>query len=380
MKLEQRWWTEESSWNAVPSEKFQNQAQLVFIFGDSRILSQKWAYSEIRNTYPKAYLAGCSTAGEICDTHVQTNSLTTTAVIFDSTTIQSTHAKIESSEQSHQVGAHLAQSLEKEGLVHVLVFSDGLKVNGSELVNGLTAHLPPGIGATGGLAGDGDRFKETLVYSNGKPEPDIVTALGFYGSRLQVGFGSMDGFVPFGPERQVTRAKGNVLYELDGQSALELYKKYLGKEKVQDLATNQFHFPLSYRRKDQKNGVVRTILAINEQDESMIFAGDISEGGYARLMRSTPDRLIDGANIAATTCTQFKGSRQPDLALLISCVGRKIVLKQRVEEEIESIREIFDQKTVLTGFYSYGEIAHFTPYEPCNLHNQTMTITTFREK
>ena len=146
------------------------------------------------------------------------------------------------------------------------------------------------------------------------------------------------------------------------------------------LATNQFYFPLSYRKEDQKIGVVRTILAIDEQEESMTFAGDISEGGYARLMRTNTDRLIDGASNAANTCTQFKGSKRPDLALLISCVGRKIVLKQRVEEEIESVREIFDQQTILTGFYSYGEIAHFTPYEPCKLHNQTMTITTFREE
>jgi len=196
---------------------------------------------------------------------------------------------------------------------------------------------------------------------------------------LHVGYGSINGFTPFGPERLVTKARGNVLYELDGQSALDLYKKYLGEEKSQNLATNQFYFPLSYRKEGQKNGVVRTILSIDEENSSMTFAGDISEGGYARLMKSTSDKLIDGASSAAQICTQFKGKPSPDLALLISCVGRKIILKQRTDEEIESVRRVFGESPSLMGFYSYGEIAHFAPSEPCQLHNQTMTVTTFAE-
>jgi hypothetical protein len=60
-------------------------------------------------------------------------------------------------------------------------------------------------------------------------------------------------------------------------------------------------------------------------------------------------------------------------------VGRKLVLKQRIEEEVEAIRDVFGDGTVLTGFYSYGEISPFAPGEPCALHNQTMTITTFTE-
>jgi hypothetical protein len=70
----------------------------------------------------------------------------------------------------------------------------------------------------------------------------------------------------------------------------------------------------------------------------------------------------------------------PDLAILISCVGRKLVLKQRVEEEVESVRNVLGARTVLSGFYSYGEIAPFLPSAKCELHNQTMTITTFAER
>ena len=111
----------------------------------------------------------------------------------------------------------------------------------------------------------------------------------------------------------------------------------------------------------------------------MTFAGDVPEGSYARLMKANFDRLIDGAGGAATTSYQAIGSATPDLAVLISCVGRKLVLNQRIEEEVEAVRDILGERTVLTGFYSYGEISPFTPGAKCELHNQTMTITTFLE-
>ena len=107
----------------------------------------------------------------------------------------------------------------------------------------------------------------------------------------------------------------------------------------------------------------------------MTFAGDIPQGATARLMKANFDRLIEGAQGAAEKSTSII----PDLAILISCVGRKLVLKDRTEEELESVRRIFGNKTVLTGFYSYGEISPFTPNSKCELHNQTMTITTLSE-
>ena len=112
----------------------------------------------------------------------------------------------------------------------------------------------------------------------------------------------------------------------------------------------------------------------------MTFAGDMPAGAYARLMKANFDRLIDGAAGAAKVSYEAVGSIAPDLALLISCVGRKMVLQQRIEEEVEGVRDVLGRHTVLTGFYSYGEISPFTPSARCELHNQTMTITTFAER
>ncbi len=206
-----------------------------------------------------------------------------------------------------------------------------------------------------------------------------VAAVGFYGDRLRIGYGSLGGWDPFGPDRQVTRSVGNVLYELDGSSALELYKTYLGSHAA-NLPASGLLFPLSLRGEDGDQRVVRTILGTDEKAGSLIFAGDIPQGGYAQLMKANVDRLIDGAHGAATACYEAVGSRTPDLAILISCVGRKLVLNQRTEEEVESVRHVLGESTVISGFYSYGEIAPFMSSTKCELHNQTMTITTFSER
>jgi len=302
-----------------------------------------------------------------------------TAVNFEYSHIKGARVALSKSMDSFKAGGLLAGALEKDGLVHVLVLSDGINVNGSALVKGLTGYLPENVTVTGGLAGDGERFRETLVFWDSAPEKDTIAALGFYGSRLKAGCGSLGGWDPFGPERLITRSNGNILYEFDGKSALELYKKYLD-EHAKGLPATGLLFPLSIRTKAGENAVVRTILSINEDEQSMTFAGDIPEGAYARLMKANFDRLIDGAVGAAKTSHEALGSFSPDIAILISCVGRKMILKQRTEEEIEGVRDILGERTVLTGFYSYGEIAPFTPGGKCELHNQTMTITALSER
>lgn len=377
MKLSQSLWSEASGWEGLPKSPDSN-PQLVLAFGATSILKKsRDITAQLKKIYPKAVIAGCSTAGEIYGTRVLDGTLAVTAVHFEHSKIEFASVSIETS--SEAAGQKLAYAIPGEGLVHVFVLSDGLKVNGSDLVKGLSAHLPAGVAVTGGLSGDGADFRETFVFSKkGVPETGTISVIGLYGNRLKIGYGSLGGWDPFGPERLITRSEGNVLYELDGQSALELYKKYLG-EHAGGLPATGLLFPLSLRSKDQ-TPVVRTILAVNEEEKSMTFAGTMPQGALARLMKANFDRLIDGAAGAARASYMAVGSKTPQLAVLISCVGRKLILKQRVEEEVENVREILGESTCLTGFYSYGEISPFTPGAKCELHNQTMTITTISEE
>lgn len=379
MKIEQTVWTQAGGWEPAVPGKLGPAAQLLFLFGSREILSQQQGLAELRAAYPQAYFFGCSTAGEIFGNEVFDNSLVVTAVQFEQTQIQGAQVRIYDTVQSYEAGKSLALALDKAELAHVLVLSDGVRVNGSNLVQGLTEHLPDGVTVTGGLSADGDRFQETFVFYEGTPQRDVVAAIGLYGRHLKVGYGSLGGWDPFGPERLITRSKGNILYELDGRSALALYKQYLG-DYASGLPATGLLFPLSLRSEEGGSGVVRTILGVDEEAQSLIFAGDVPEGTYARLMKANFDRLIDGAVGAARTTYEAIGSAEPDLALLISCVGRKLVLKQRVEEEVEGVRDVLGSRPVFTGFYSYGEISPFSPSARCELHNQTMTITTFAER
>ena len=379
MKIEQSGWTEEQGWTPTTPRALAVSAQLVLVFGATALLRDSERFHEIRQMYPQAYLLGCSTAGEIYGTRVRDDSLVATAIHFEATRLQGAKIDLGDAPDSLRAGERLAIALDHSDLAHVLVISDGTQVNGSELVRGLASRLPPHVAITGGLAGDGARFEQTLVCLDDMPAPGQVAVIGFYGDQLHVGYGSVGGWDPFGPERQITRSSGNVLYKLDGQSALALYKKYLGAH-ADDLPASGLLFPLSLRINEGDTGIVRTILGINEEQQSITFAGDVPEGAYVRLMKANFDRLIDGANQAAQASQAIAGSSSPDLAILISCVGRKLVLGQRIEEEVECVREVLGDRCVLAGFYSYGEIAPFTRSAKCELHNQTMTITTFAER
>jgi hypothetical protein len=379
MQLEQARWTAAAGWEPRPPGRLGESAALVFLFADTPILKRQGLLAEIKTAYPQAHVLGCSTAGTICETRIFDDALVATAVAFDHSAVEGVRVSIGDAERSREAGARLAEALPRRGLVHVVVLSDGLHVNGSELVRGLTEHLPPHVAVTGGLSGDGERFRETLVLWDDAPQQGSVAALGFYGERLKVGYGSLGGWDPFGPERLITRSRGSVLYELDGQSALALYKRYLG-EQAAGLPATGLLFPLSLRTRGGGDAVVRTILSVDETEQSLTFAGDMPTGAYARLMKANFDRLVDGAIGAARASYEALGSIPPDLGLLISCIGRKLILKQRTEEEVEGVREILGDGTVLTGFYSYGEISPFTPSATCELHNQTMTITTFSER
>ena len=376
METEQRHWTENKGWASESGEANLKDAQLVLVFGSPIHIQNKSLFDKIRQSYPKAYILGGSSAGEICGTHVHENSLSVTAVFFEHTTLAFTHKSIKS-ENSCSVGEELVRSLPQEGLRHIFVLADGLNTNGTELIKGMSKHLSKDVTITGGLAGDNGKFVETLIAANNFPESKNIAAIGFYGSRIKIGHGSKSGFVPFGPERIITRSENNVLYELDGEPAFELYKRYLGN-KIKDFSTQCYYFPLLYKTKEMDDGVVRTILHFDEKNGSLTFAGDISTGSSARLMKANIDSLVSGAEEAAKNCTTQK-NENPELAILVSCVGRKIVMKQRVEEEIEIVRNAFSPKTTLTGFYSYGEIVPFGNSNFHHLHNQTMSITTISE-
>lgn len=351
--------------------------QLALCFGNKELLQKEDIYSQVSGKFPHAAVVICSTAGEIYLDKVDDHSLVVAALQFDKTDIQTATVNIKDFANSYDAAAELAGKLQKEKLVHVLVFSDGNLVNGSELVKGLVTWTGENVMVTGGLAGDGANFNSTLVGLNRNAVEGQIVAIGFYGENISIAHGSQGGWDVFGLEKRVTKSKSNVLFEIENQNALDLYKKYLGSEAA-NLPGSALLFPLSVVVPGMRKPVVRTILTINENEKSMTFAGDVPEGSKVRFMKANFDRLTEAAAAAANN-TLHNHTEKPVFALLISCVGRKLILGERTVEEVKAVNNLYQGKTVMAGFYSYGEISPFNEDNDCQLHNQTMTITSFYE-
>lgn len=376
MKVKQQTWTTSDGWKTYKDDASLSEVQLVIGFGQREVLENEARFAEIKAMYPTSHIALASTSGEIADIQVNDESISLTAIQFEKTTLQT--VQIDSTGKSSlEVGKELASQFNREGLKHLLILSEGSTINGTALVEGIHEVLGSTVTVTGGLAGDGTAFSKTIVGLDMQPQEFKVIGIGFYGEGFSVGFGSYGGWEPFGAERTVTQSKDNILYELDGKPALELYKLYLG-DKAEELPASALLFPLCTIDTDGQT-LVRTILTIDEATQSMTFAGDIPQGCKVRLMKSNHHKLVDGAAHATQNSLDILGNKVPSLAILVSCVGRKLVLKQRVEEEIEAVKELLGDQASILGFYSYGELAPKGLDTPCYLHNQTMTITLISE-
>jgi hypothetical protein len=320
-----------------------------------------------------------STSGEIISCNVNDNSISVTAIEFErSLFVVKSDSILNYNQDAKALGQALFNEMPKEGLKHLFVLSEGSFVNGSSLIDGIEQKMNTTISITGGMCGDDARFEKTVASYKENPKEGEVILIGFYGETLEISFASFGGWSPFGPERKITKSTANVLYEIDGKPALDLYKLYLG-DKASELPQASLLFPLNVIPEGKNEAVVRTILGINKDDNSMVLAGDVPVNSRVQLMMASIDAIAMGAQHAAEIALENR-KNAAELALIVSCVGRKLVMNQRVEEEIEHVQEVLGNATPIAGFYSYGEMAPFNGInKACELHNQTMTLTLISE-
>jgi hypothetical protein len=379
MRIHKMIWDHRSGWTAPDAAA---DVALVLYFGTRDALACGARYDELRQLFPRAHIMGCSTGGQIDNNDINDDTIVAAAVSFGATRLKLCRQDIGDPQRSRDYGEALGRALAADDLAGVFVLSDGLNVNGSALVAGISDVIGANIPLTGGLAGDGANFKETLVGADCAPRPRTIAGLGFYGSAIRVGHGSAGGWDLFGPRRKVTRSAGNVLFELDGEPALDLYERYLGPEESQALPGSALLFPIQvYDLEQPDSAVVRTVLAIDREARSMTFAGDIPQGWTAQLMRGNLDRLAAGAADAARQARFGLKANDGDqrFSILVSCIGRRLLMGQRTSEEVEAAGAELGAGTLRLGFYSYGEISPHAMSGQCELHNQTMTVTTLAE-
>lgn len=362
---------------AAPLPQLDSEQTLVLVFGDRTCIDHPDGIAQLLRAFPRSQVLGCSTSGQIVGDSVQDGGLDALIMKFESATLRVASVPIEDGSDSRALGESLGSKLTANDLKGVFVLSDGTLVNGTQLCAGLTKSLPANTPTTGGLAGDGDHFEHTWVCCNSLPKRGMIAAVGVYGEAAEILHGCKGGWDAFGPERAVTASAGNVLYELDNAPALGVYETYLGEQAAQ-LPASALLFPLLLRRPGEKTTVVRTILGMSRENGTMTFAGDIPEGSTVQLMRANFDRLISGAADAAAMIPLTRDAHTTAACVPISCVGRRLILKHRCEEELEEVAGVLPPGTPNVGFYSYGEISPHVG-AACELHNQTMTLTVFVE-
>lgn len=377
MKFAQEHLPAKTGFNKLSNESPLKDANWVLVFGSVNRFSERNFASQIQKRYPQAHIIGCTTSGEITGDGVFDDSVHITAMQWEQSTLKFITKPISSMEQSHAVGAQLAKELMADDLKGVFVLSDGLNVNGSELVEGLQEVLT-NVPITGGLAGDDAKFSKTLLLNNDKIQDRSVIAVGIYGDKAIVTSGALGGWKPYGPPRRITKAIKNVVYELDNKPALPLYKMYIGYYANQ-LPASGLNFPFAIM--DDKNvNVIRTLLAINEKDNSLTFAGNIAQGTTVRFLKSDHDELVAGASEAARQILNKNVDlNDKALAICVSCVGRKLVMENQVSDEVYAVQRLLGMQTGITGFYSNGEICSGEDDSHSLLHNQTMTIAYLSE-
>jgi len=377
MKIESLSYSNEK-WN-YENESIEDKStiDLVLLFGDTDTLSSDEHYSFFQDRYPNAQVIGSSSSGNVLGAKLNENMIVATAISLEKGYIKTSIMDFEENDDLNLISQELVSKLPDENLKSIFIISDGLNMNGTILAQNVNK-IKPNTLITGGLAGDDARFEKTKIIANSEAKEKRIVAIGFYGEELHVSSGCYAGWDEFGAQRIITKSINNVVYEIDNKPALELYKKYLGDE-AKNLPGSGLRFPLSIKKDSQDtNSVIRTLLAVDEETQSMTYAGDVPQGYIAKLMKTDIDGLIDGSETAAKDIIQRNNNTA--LGLVVSCVGRKLVMKDLTDEELETIEDTIGENVHLTGFYSYGELAPFSQeLKTCELHNQTMTLTVIYE-
>lgn len=370
--------TPDGGWEELRHDQVENyEIQLVLAFGAFSLFKQDEIYIFIRNQFPMASILFNSSAGEIIGTQTNENSVSVTAIQFEKSKIKTAITDISTCKNSFDAGYYLTRAFDPVGLKNVLLICDSTKVNASQLVFSMQKYFPKDVMITGGLAAPADQ-QESLIGLNNKPESGKIAAIGFYGNSIQVSFGNMSGWQPFGPERTITRSKDCTVFEAGGIPILEIYNLYL-RDKAYRIPVSEMLFPIAVRFDENSFPVIRTIKSVNEGDFSITYAGSVPEGARITLLRSTREQLIEGAKSSAEMTLQGM-SHHPELAIVISCSERKRMLEERLNEEIQAVTKIFGNDTALTGFYAPGEISPASIDLKSELFNQSVIITALSEK
>lgn len=327
-------------------------------------------------------LIGCSSAGEIVDENIYEKKISVLIMDINKSYYNLLYKEIreETNYNSLQIlGTEIVDVYENPA---VLLFTGGMTLDGDEVVNQIKKAKKSDYPIYGGMAGDDLTFEHTFSFTNNWITKKGVVALVINNDKVKVQGKCVSGWEGMGTKHQITKSKGNILYEIDGKPALEVYKNYFHFHthfKKEVLENNDFfesitgQYPLIINRSDDYT-IMRSPLVSDFKNDAIVLAGSVIEGEFFQFGIAPDFELLE------KTTESFKNLKKEmpkiDAALMINCKGRHTALGPEIIEEIEAIHKLWQAPTV--GFFSYGEIGNATN-GTCEFHNVTCTLATLTE-
>jgi hypothetical protein len=350
--------------------------QLTLVFSSTRFADPQ-LLAAIRSVTEGAPLIGCTNAGGIGSSGLFQHSVVVIGLKGSGAGFV-TGIAYDLSKDPAEAGRRLARDLKaaEPGLVRsALVFPDGLSSNGSALLRGVQDGLGARVPVIGGSAGDDFHFQKTFQYFDDQVLTDSVPGALIYGE-ASIGVGVRHGWIPLGRPRQITKARGEIVYELDGRPAVAMYERYLGIKRSRlarkPLTQMTMTYPLGISREGHGDYVLRSAVKIGDKG-SLICNSELPEGSWARLMIGGYEAAIAAAEDAAREAAAAIGQSRFKGALVFSSAGRMKMLGSESQGEIDVIRNGLGGLGVrLGGFYGYGE---FAPSPAGSMfHNESVAV------
>ena len=381
MKFDQLHWTKTEKWQLIHSGgQASDEATLVLYFGGNGSIDSGERYRDLKERYPKADIAGCSSGGEIVNSLSTECSVVAYALFFEKTRVKLVSNELSPSSNFDEAGHSLGLQLAAEDLAGVIILVDGLSLEPNKIVAGLSRAVGETVPLVGGLAIDSPKLEKSLVGGNAKPLPNTITCIALYGDSLDLRFSTFHGCHPIGPLKQITKSQGKLVQEINDEPASVFFKRFIG-DQIQGSDSKVLLFPLRLTpSRDSSFAYNRTVVAIDDSAGTLECAGVVPEGSYVQILRGSLEDLVSAAEIAAEEALASVEERSKYAGVLISCVGRKIAHGEALVAEVSAVTQALGEEVSTIGFYAHGEICPHPETGTNALHNHTMTMFFLGEK
>jgi hypothetical protein len=366
--------------------------KLALVFASSQFDQASVLATAQKELGPEVIIFGGSTAGEISQHGPSMSPSVVVMLIATSDDISMSHAHVTKANENpeakgEELGALLAATVNENSKL-ALMLGDGLTVNPSAILRGLSRVLPQ-LPIAGGSAGDDGKYKQTFQYS---PEGVLSSSVGMvvlHGA-LNYAVGVRHGWNAISGPKKVTKASGTVIQEIDNKPAIALYEEFIGAEqaatlKEVTLATLALSYPLGIKDSTSGEMLLRAPFYVDATG-SITCGGEVLEGSEVQLMMGTKESAVDAARHSAEQALAALGTT-PKAAIIFSCHVRDTLYASREQskKEIDAIQEVIGHTVPLAGFYTYAEQAPINDanynIKMCNNvnHNETIVIVLLGE-